>query len=99
MTESTEKKTMAERAAALSEEVLESVGAGRQTAIEAVRKFVDTLDEAMPNLVDPSMRKKVLDAVLDLADQLATTNERVPAQHRAQRGRDGEQVGRRKARC
>jgi hypothetical protein len=38
-----------------------------------VRKFVDTLDEAMPNLVDPSLRKKVLDAALDLADQLGTT--------------------------
>jgi hypothetical protein len=74
MTESTEKKTVAERAAGLSDEVLESVGARRQSAIEAVRKFVDTLDEAMPNLVDPSLRKKVLDAALDLADQLATTN-------------------------
>lgn len=52
MTESTEKKTVAERAAGLSDEVLESVGARQQSAIEAVRKFVDTLDEAMPNLVD-----------------------------------------------
>jgi hypothetical protein len=41
-----------------------------------VRKFVDTLDEAMPNLVDPELRKKILDAALDLAEQLATsTNE------------------------
>jgi hypothetical protein len=59
MTESTEKKTVAKRAAGLSDEVLESVGARQQSAIEAVRKFVDTLDEAMPNLVDPSMRKKI----------------------------------------
>jgi hypothetical protein len=76
MTESTEKKTVAERAADLSDEVLESVGARQQAAIEAVRKFVDTLDEAMPNLVDPELRKKILDAALDLAEQLATsTNE------------------------
>ena len=76
MTESTEKKTVAERAVSLSDEVLESVGARQQSAIEAVRKFVDTVDEAMPNFVDPELRKKILDAALDLAEQLATsTNE------------------------
>ncbi|MGB8502980.1 hypothetical protein [Mycobacterium sp.] len=76
MTESTEKKTVAERAVSLSDEVLESVGARQQSAIEAVRKFVGTVDEAMPNLVDPELRKKILDAALDLAEQLATsTNE------------------------
>lgn len=76
MTESTEKKTVVERAADLSDEVLESVGAGRQSVIEAVRKFVDALDEAMPNVVDPTLRKKILDAALDLADQLGSaTNE------------------------
>ena len=74
MTESTEKKTVAELATSLSEEMLASIGNGQQSVIDAVRKFVDTLDEAMPNLVDPSMRKKVLDAAPDLADQLATTN-------------------------
>jgi hypothetical protein len=73
MTESTEKKTAAERAIDLSEEVLESVEDRQKTVIEAVRKFVDTLDETMPNLVDPALRKKILDAVLDLAEQLATT--------------------------
>ena len=76
MTVSSEKKTVAERAADLSDELLESVGTGRQSAIEVLRKFVDTVDEAMPNLVDPSLRKKILDPALDLADQLgAATNE------------------------
>ena len=76
MTESTEKKTVAERATELSEEMLASIGTGQQSVIDAVRKFVDTLDEAMPNLVDPELRKKILDAALDLAEQLAnTTNE------------------------
>jgi hypothetical protein len=59
MTVSSDKKTLAERAADLSDELLESVGTGRQSAIEAVRKFVDTVDEAMPNLVDPSLRKTI----------------------------------------
>lgn len=70
---STEKKTVVERAAGLSDEVLESVEAGRRAAIAAVRKFVDTVDEAIPALVDPALRKNVVDAALDLADSLVTT--------------------------
>jgi len=70
---STEKKTVVERAAGLSDEVLESVEAGRRAAIEAVRKFVDTVDEVIPALVDASRRKTIVDAALDLADSLVTT--------------------------
>lgn len=70
---STEKKTLVEQAAGLSDEVLESVEAGRRAAIEAVRKFVDTVDEVTPALVDASRRKTIVDAALDLADSLVTT--------------------------
>ena len=64
MAESNEKKTVAERAADLSEDVLESIRDQQQTVIEAMRKFVDRLDEMrMPGLVDPSVRKKVVDAI------------------------------------
>jgi uncharacterized protein with PhoU and TrkA domain len=70
---STEKKTVVERAAGLSDEVLESVEAGRRAAIEAVRKFVDTVDEVTPALVDASRRKTIVDAALDLADSVVTT--------------------------
>lgn len=72
MTESTEKKTVAERAADLSEEVLESVSDRQQTVIEAMRKFVDRLDEALPDIGE-ERRKKVLDAMVDFAEQLGTT--------------------------
>jgi len=72
--ESTEKKAMAERAENLSDEVLQRVEARQRTAIEALRKFVDRLDDAMPNLGDdPSVRKKVIDAIVDYYEQLATT--------------------------
>ena len=64
---------LVERAAGLSDEVLESVEAGRRAAIEAVRKFVDTVDEVTPALVDASRRKTIVDAALDLADSLVTT--------------------------
>ncbi|MGZ4521600.1 MAG: hypothetical protein ACXVXW_14480 [Mycobacteriaceae bacterium] len=72
MTESTEKKTVAERAEALSDEVLESVRDRQQTVIEAMRKFVDRLDEALPDLGE-ERRKKVLDALVDFAEKLGTT--------------------------
>lgn len=55
MTESTEKKSAAERAsdltdrvAALSDEVLKSVESGQRSAIDAVRKFVGAVDESLP---------------------------------------------------
>lgn len=38
-----------------------------------MRKFVDTVDEATPTLIDPARRKTIVDAALDLADSLVTT--------------------------
>jgi hypothetical protein len=54
--------------------VLKAVEAGQRAAIEAVRKFVDTVDEALPALGDrPTRREAVIDAALDMADRLVTT--------------------------
>ena len=62
-----------ERAAGMSDEVLKSVEAGQRAAIEAVRKFVATVDETMPAHGDgPSRRQTVVDAALDMADRLVT---------------------------
>jgi hypothetical protein len=64
-----------ERAAELSDEVLESVESGGRTVIGAVRKFVDTVDEALPAAGDrPPRRKTIVDAALDLADRLVTVH-------------------------
>lgn len=65
MTETTEKNAPAW--AELSDDVLESVEAGRKAVIEAVRKFVD---EVTPVVADESRRKTVVDAALDLAEEL-----------------------------
>ncbi len=70
MTETTQ-KTVVERAAGLSDDVLESVEGGRKAAIEAVRKFITTLEQATPALVDPARRNTVIDAALDLAEELS----------------------------
>ena len=74
MAESPDRQTMAKRAADLSDEVLERVEARQRAAIEALRQFLGRLDDAMPNIVDdPSVRKKVVDAIGDYYEQLATT--------------------------
>ena len=64
-----------DRPTELSGEVLESVEKGQRAAIEAVRKFVDTVDEKLPSLGDehPSRRQEVIDAALDMADSLVHT--------------------------
>lgn len=82
MAENTEKKTPAEfatdlveRAAGLSDEVLKSVESGQRTAIDAVRKFVGTVEDSMPGHGDdhPSKRNDIIDAALDMADKLVKT--------------------------
>jgi len=67
MTEAPEKS--GPRWAELSDDVLESVEAGRKQAIGAVRKFVDEISPVLP---EESRRKTVVDAALDLADELVT---------------------------
>lgn len=67
-------QTVVERAADLSDDVLKSVEAGQLAAIDAVRKFVDTVDEALSAKDDRSSRREtVIDAALDMADRLVTT--------------------------
>jgi hypothetical protein len=58
----------------LSDEVLKSLESGQRAAIEAVRKFVDTVDEALPATGDrPSKREDVIDAAMEMAERLVHT--------------------------
>lgn len=61
--------------AELSDDVLESVETGRKGAIEAVRKFAD---EVTPVLADQSRRRTVIDAALDMAEELLTARIEFP---------------------
>jgi hypothetical protein len=71
---SAELKSAVARTADLSEEVLKSVEAGQVAALKAVRRFIDTVDEALPAIGDrPSRRQTVIDAALEMADRLVTT--------------------------
>jgi hypothetical protein len=62
-----------DRAETLSEEIFEEVEAGQRAALKAVKKFVDTVDQTLPHSGDveaPSKRQDVLDAAMEMADQL-----------------------------
>jgi hypothetical protein len=58
----------------LSEGVLKSVEDGQRAAIEAVHKFVDTVDRALPPRgKGPSRREEIVDSALEMADRLVHT--------------------------
>ena len=86
MAKSHEKKTVAPGPVDLVDEVRESAKAGQHGASEALRKFRRTVDEAIPENLQP-LRQTIVDAAIELADQLVT------AQYDcAQRGPGTEQV-------
>ena len=57
--------------AELADDVRESAKAGQHAASEALRKFRRTVDEAIPETVQP-LRKTIVDAAIEFADQLVT---------------------------
>jgi hypothetical protein len=73
MTEDTGKNVV-DKTADLTEGVLKAVEAGQRAALDAVRKFVETIDKTIPEVgASPSQRQTVIDAALDMADKLITT--------------------------
>jgi hypothetical protein len=65
-----------DRTSELSDDVLKSLESGSRAVIEAVRKFVDVVDEALPALPHgerPSRRREIVDAAMDMADRLVKT--------------------------
>ncbi len=63
-----------DRTAGLSEDVLKSLESGQRAAIDAVRKFIDTVDEQLPALGErPSKRQEIIDAAMEMADRLVHT--------------------------
>lgn len=71
MSQSTETKAAAARPSELLDEVHESARVGQHAAAAALREFRQTVDEAIPEAVQP-LRTKLLDAALELADKLVT---------------------------
>jgi hypothetical protein len=62
---------IADKPTELSEQVLDSLNRGGQAALEALKKFVDTVDQALPRLgAAPSWRQQVIDSGLEMAERL-----------------------------
>ncbi|HYM54036.1 MAG TPA: hypothetical protein VES97_01635 [Solirubrobacteraceae bacterium] len=68
-------KVAVDRTTELSDEVLKSVEAGQRAALDAVRRFVDTVDEALPAHGNggPSRREEIFDSAMQMADRLVHT--------------------------
>jgi hypothetical protein len=65
---------IADRTTELSEELLKSVEDGQRAAIEAVHKFVDSVDRVLPQRGEgPSRRQEIVDSALEMADRLVHT--------------------------
>jgi hypothetical protein len=75
MPETETQRSAVDRTTQLSDEVLQSVESGQRAAIDAVHKFVDTIDAKLPALGDehPSRRQEIIDAALEMADRLVHT--------------------------
>src|SRR5947207_280331 len=56
--------------------IIESLRDAEQSALEAVRKFVDAVDDAFPDLGEGGPRRKIIDAAFKMTEQLVgTTNQ------------------------
>lgn len=63
-----------DRTAKFSEQVLEQVETGQRSAIDAVRRFVGSVDKALPLAGDgPSKPHEVIDSALEMSDRLVQT--------------------------
>jgi len=63
-----------DRTTELSEDVFGELEDGAQSAIEAVRKFLATVDEALPPHGEgPSRREEITDSALEMAQRLVHT--------------------------
>lgn len=67
-------KAVVDRTAGLSDDVLKSLDRGQRAALEAVKKFTETVDEALPSRGSgPSQGEKVVAAALEMAENLVKT--------------------------
>jgi hypothetical protein len=67
-------RSAAKRTTELSEDVLQELEDGALSALEAVRKFLGTVDEALPPRGEgPSRRQEIADSALEMAQRLVHT--------------------------
>jgi hypothetical protein len=58
----------------LSEQVLEQVKESQESALAAVRRFMESVDEALPSSGEsPSRREEIIDSALEMSQKLVKT--------------------------
>jgi hypothetical protein len=64
-------ETVVERAAGLTDEVMTSVEAGQRAALDAVRKFFDSVEEAIRGEgASQRERENIIDSALNMAERI-----------------------------
>jgi hypothetical protein len=67
-------RSAVERTAELSEQVLDQVKESQEGALDAVRRFMESVDEALPpHGEDRSRRQDVIDSALEMSQKLVKT--------------------------
>ena len=62
--------TMKEQTEGLAEQVIDAVERGEKEALEAVRRFVDTVDSAFPADGETGPRRKIIDSAFRMVEQV-----------------------------
>ena len=59
------------------ERIIELGGQAGKDALEAVRKFLDTVDGIFPDTGDEGPRRKIIDSAFQMTEQLVSTSTQV----------------------
>jgi hypothetical protein len=74
--EGPDRGAVVERTTELSEHVLEQIKESQESAIKAVRRFMESVDDALPphgEGGEPSRRQEVIDSALEMSEKLVKT--------------------------
>lgn len=63
-------KTQQRAAVEGAHRVIESIREAEESALEAVRKFVDTVDGVFPNVSEDGPRRKIIDSAFKMTEQV-----------------------------
>ena len=53
--------------------LIETIDRAEQSALDALRKFLDTIDDAVPHLSEDKPRRRALDSLFEMIEQLVAT--------------------------
>ncbi len=60
-----------------SDRLVETVEHADNTSLEAIRKFVDTVNSAFPELREDGPRRKIIDSAFEMTEKLVSTSTRL----------------------